>query len=57
MVYEPFDYGSNAAGTPYANTTGTPLFQGYTNPSNGLTWASAFNTAAARGHDFFRRQS
>jgi autotransporter-associated beta strand protein len=54
MVYEPFDYGSGAtvdsATAPfpnqYANTTGTPAFQGYQNPTNGLSWLSASNTSA-----------
>src|SRR4051812_21770113 len=42
MVYEPFDYGSTAVGTPLANLTGTsPTFTGYTNPSNSVAWYDA----------------
>src|SRR5437773_1497773 len=40
LVYEPFDYGSAAVGTKYADLTGTPTFTGYTNPSSGTPWYS-----------------
>jgi autotransporter-associated beta strand protein len=50
MVYEPFDYGSTAVGTPLANLTGTsPTFTGYTNPSNSVAWYDANTTASGSG--------
>jgi autotransporter-associated beta strand protein len=50
MVYEPFDYGSAAVGTPLGNLTGTsPTFTGYTNPSNSAVWYDANTTASGSG--------
>jgi autotransporter-associated beta strand protein len=48
MIYEPFDYGTNAeTGTAanFSNTTGATAFSGYTNPNNGLPWISADTNA------------
>src|SRR5439155_12321072 len=46
LVYEPFDYGSAANATTYTNQGG-PLFQGFTNPSNGLSWFDGGTTGPA----------
>jgi fibronectin-binding autotransporter adhesin len=46
ILYEPFDYGSSAIGTNYANTTGSTAFQGYLNPTTNLPWASALSAAS-----------
>src|SRR5688500_12167736 len=55
LLYEPFDYGTDAeagAASNFANTTGTPANGGHTNPTNGLAWYSALNGAASDDHIF-----